>query len=609
MSYTLPTDSWLQLSLFLFLAVVLGLTTVLVRVSMRYNRVRSISGLCPGAQLVFCASSQKILYCNEQACELFQLKNKGSHWRFPQSGMAGQLLSRLSETQVRGQVLGVHWNFRLDGQRSVAILYANHRRYRGRKSWFINAYEDAAGYDYLKSVEQERTLFGDVLNSIPEFIYFRDAGGRLLGCNSAWASFHGQSPSGLSGKNMADFMTKEELEQSQQFDEKVLNGERCQSTEWFSAPDDQQILLQHNVYPLRNPQRLVTGVLSVSYDVTKWHQLNRKLEQENQHRLSSERKLGRQNSLIRTVFNSTPDPLGFFDDQGVIVGANEPFAAIFGGTSSEVISKHLSEVVEGEALETHLKQNQQILDEGEPLRYEELVYFNDGQQRWYEVIKGPYLDDVSGEKGVIYITRDVTERKETQQQLADAIMQLEELSFMDSLTQVANRRSFDERLSELWVTHTREELPLSLLLLDIDCFKQFNDNYGHQKGDEALKVTAGLVSSVTKRGSDLVARYGGEEFAVLLPNTEEQGAEKVAGELVQAFEKRRFEHLFSKVKPHLTVSVGVATIQPAADRDYGELVAMADELLYKAKNSGRARYCSNASESLTEVGQACTNGA
>ncbi len=107
------------------------------------------------------------------------------------------------------------------------------------------------------------------------------------------------------------------------------------------------------------------------------------------------------------------------------------------------------------------------------------------------------------------MARDVTERKMAEQQLADAIMELQELSFIDSLTKVANRRSFDEQLRKLWHSHIREQKPLTLILCDIDNFKAFNDNYGHQQGDYALREVAKVFRSVVKRETDEVARYGG----------------------------------------------------------------------------------------------------
>ncbi|MGY5450659.1 sensor domain-containing diguanylate cyclase [Agarivorans sp. MS3-6] len=582
---------WMQFTIAVLSALLVIVISLWIVTFRRYKAQRAAMRKSPAAQLMLDANDQQVVFANPRFCDLLQLSNNGKRWLFSDKAHLGQLVELLAPYQQVGHIEALHWQVSFEEKSQAFLVYANLTEHNGRELWFINAYENSQGFSYLNRIEQEQKLFANVLNSIPEFIYFKDSSDRLLGCNQAWAGFHGLKPGELAGKRLSDFLTRKELERSQHYDKQVLSGEPCQHTEWFSAPDSRQILLQNNIYPLKNQKNEVTGVLNVSYDVTKWHELNRKLEQENQNRISSEKKLGRQNNLIRTVFHSSPDPLGFIDDKGHFIGGNEPFAKMFGYTSDDLLGKHLTEVLSEEQLEQHQQQNNEILTTGKPLRYEELVYLDDGHQIWYEVIKGPYQDDTSGERGIIFITRDVTERKATEQQLADAIMQLQELSFIDSLTQVANRRSFDEKLQQLWLTHRRENVELSLLLLDIDCFKQYNDNYGHQKGDDALRQVAKLISRSVKRGSDLVARYGGEEFAILLPNTGKEGAKRIAENVLNNIAEAQISHQYSDVEDYVSVSIGLATIVPEQGMDYGEMVRIADLQLYRAKHQGKARYC------------------
>lgn len=133
-------------------------------------------------------------------------------------------------------------------------------------------------------------------------------------------------------------------------------------------------------------------------------------------------------------------------------------------------------------------------------------------------------------------------------------MELEELSFVDGLTKVANRRSFDEQLVKMWHSHIREGEPLSLILCDIDFFKPYNDNYGHQSGDAALRKVADVFQHVIRRPLDAVARYGGEEFAILLPNTTETGAIHVAENISLELAAANIPHEFSGVSDRLTLS-------------------------------------------------------
>lgn len=161
------------------------------------------------------------------------------------------------------------------------------------------------------------------------------------------------------------------------------------------------------------------------------------------------------------------------------------------------------------------------------------------------------------------------------------------LATRDSLTQLANRRKLDEYLAHEWMRTGREQLPLSLILCDIDYFKPYNDSYGHPLGDEALKKVAHAIARVVTRSSDLVARYGGEEFAIVLPNTPEAGAKLVAERIRQEVEKLQIPHEFSSVSCYVTISLGIATIYPTLDVSLNHLLATADKALYKAKKHGR----------------------
>jgi diguanylate cyclase (GGDEF)-like protein len=175
--------------------------------------------------------------------------------------------------------------------------------------------------------------------------------------------------------------------------------------------------------------------------------------------------------------------------------------------------------------------------------------------------------------------------------LDDANRELTRLSSVDGLTGVANRRAFDATLLREWRRAARARSPISLLVIDVDCFKQFNDAYGHQVGDECLKAVARAMEGATRRPADFVARYGGEEFVVVLPDTAEDGARIVAESMREAVESLAITHRFSSAARVVTVSVGAATVQ--ADRGdeggFGRLLKSADESLYEAKRTGRNR--------------------
>ncbi|PKH14610.1 diguanylate cyclase response regulator [Pseudomonas sp. 43NM1] len=171
---------------------------------------------------------------------------------------------------------------------------------------------------------------------------------------------------------------------------------------------------------------------------------------------------------------------------------------------------------------------------------------------------------------------------------------LRSMALMDGLTGVANRRKFDEDILADWRQCYRERKPLSLVLVDVDFFKRYNDQYGHQAGDGCLKSVAQELSLTVRRPYDLVARYGGEEFACVLPNTNLAGAVEIAERMQERIRALGIEHSASDVDSVVTVSLGVATVTPTGDLTISALIEAADKQLYRAKIAGRARVCSSA---------------
>lgn len=167
---------------------------------------------------------------------------------------------------------------------------------------------------------------------------------------------------------------------------------------------------------------------------------------------------------------------------------------------------------------------------------------------------------------------------------------LEKLSMYDGLTNIRNRRFFDETFEKTFSEIKRDKKSLAVLMIDIDFFKPYNDNYGHGQGDETLRKVAKALEKTIKRASDFVARYGGEEFVILLKDINKDGVEAVANNLLNAIRELKITHEFSKIENYVTISIGASFYNSNSDITKLELLLKADETLYNVKNSGRNNF-------------------
>ncbi|MEB3278254.1 MAG: diguanylate cyclase [Lyngbya sp.] len=190
----------------------------------------------------------------------------------------------------------------------------------------------------------------------------------------------------------------------------------------------------------------------------------------------------------------------------------------------------------------------------------------------------------------LQLKEEINQEHLLHQELEDKNKQLLTLATLDGLTQIPNRRSFDETLSQEWLRLCREQKSLFLILCDIDYFKNYNDTFGHIAGDECLIKVAQTLHEVVRRPADLVARYGGEEFAIILPNTSFEGAVHVAERVQDAIQAVAIPHSASLVSSCVTLSMGISGGIPGCDCSPKSLINTADQALYQAKIEGRNRF-------------------
>ena len=274
-----------------------------------------------------------------------------------------------------------------------------------------------------------------------------------------------------------------------------------------------------------------------------------------------------------------------------------------------VVDTHKAKVVENQRMIDMWKIPQHIVDNGdEEEKIEYVMSVIKDPQRFYdmivrvynhpeETVRGefelkegtvvdagsyPVLGKDGQQYGRIWKFRDITEMRRYWDML-------EALSTTDGLTGLSNRRRFDEFLDREWRRGVRQQSYISLILVDIDHFKEFNDYYGHQAGDECLQRVAGVLLRAVKRPGDLAARYGGEEFACVLSDTNPEGAVALARSIMEEINKLAIPHGRSPAVDRISVSCGVATLVPEKEQMSSELVRVADRLLYAAKEEGRNR--------------------
>jgi diguanylate cyclase (GGDEF)-like protein/PAS domain S-box-containing protein len=262
---------------------------------------------------------------------------------------------------------------------------------------------------------------------------------------------------------------------------------------------------------------------------------------------------------------------------------------LLGWDQEELIEQHYAKIIHDEDKPRVQEFMQQLRVGGgmTPVAYR--CRKRDGQYLWLEATARLLSDPQTEEPyGFVYVLRDISDRKAAEQKMQEAFQTAERLAMMDGLTGVANRRLLDQTLSREWISSRRDRTPLSVLLIDVDCFKAFNDQYGHLEGDECLCRVASRMQAVLRRPLDLLARYGGEEFVAVLPNTPADGAEAIAELLRKVVQDCNIPHTGS---PHsiVTISVGCATQVACESSNTNMLLSSADAALYVAKSTGRNR--------------------
>lgn len=386
-------------------------------------------------------------------------------------------------------------------------------------------------------------------------------------------------------KKLSDFIDKDDLRRIQQFHSKRRKMGGTTPTEYECKMLDKNNHVKHIIIRF-NITQWHERIMATIEDITSRKQARTALQSSIKKLRQTAARLTQSQKQYRNLFENTGTATILVEKNLRISMANSRFCELTGFAKTEIIGiKRLSEFIERKSLfrirRFHAKQKEKGLSL--PSEYECLML--DNARNLKHVVMKIYTPP--GQENSIVSFFDITQRKQAEAALQAAHERLRVLAVVDELTQVANRRQFNEKLHFEWGRLQREGLPLSLIMCDVDAFKAYNDTYGHQNGDVCLRSIADAIKKTVKRSVDVVARYGGEEFAVIMPNTNHLGASKVAESVRMAVEDLQIPNKASSVSDFITLSLGVSSMIPTRDLSPEELIKEADSALYEAKKQGR----------------------
>ena len=411
-----------------------------------------------------------------------------------------------------------------------------------------------------------------ILDSISVYItYINAATLQYEFVNEAFAQAYNIPRGQIIGSHISEILPEKNYQNSIKYIEEVRMGKSVTYEHYFDVPIGKRWVKVDYIPKFDNKGNVISFIV-LGTDIT-----DRKIAEE---------KVKNSEALYRFIVEAASEGILILNRDLIITFVNNKLAVMFGYEIEELMGNSFKQLW----FEEHLGELEVQLQKrmrGEDAIYERYLRRKNGSKHWVIISAKAMMDDDGHYTGSFIMLTDIHSRKLMEEQLESVIKKLEVLSNIDGLTNLANRRYFDEIMSLEYDRLSRYGSMLSFIMIDIDYFKGFNDYYGHLCGDNCLQQVAKVLASSICRPADIIARYGGEEFISMLPETDMEGAKVIAEKMRISVESLHIRHNGSKISDYVTISLGVATMKCSPSNKVLESISNADKALYKAKATGR----------------------